>query len=470
MARLSIYRRRFIARVLARQYDAGPMNGIRIRVRPPGPRARAILRKDARYISPAYTRTYPLVVAEGRDVWVRDVDGNVFLDFTSGVAVNVLGHAPPALLRAATAQARRFIHMAGTDFYYGVMADLAERLARLAPGRFPKKVFFTNSGTEAVEAALKLARWATRRPRFVAFLGGFHGRTLGALSLTASKPVHRAGFAPLLPEVTHVPYAYCYRCPLGREPEACAIACVDYIEEWVFRRSTPPEEVAAVVVEPMQGEGGYVLPPRDFLPRLRELCDRHGILLIVDEIQTGFGRSGKMFMVEHTGVVPDILCVAKGIAGGFPLGAMISRADLQRWPSGAHANTFGGNAVACAAALAVLDALENGLMERVAEAGEILGSEAMRLAATYDIAGDARGMGLMWGIEIVRSKATREPAPEIRDRIVHRCFQNGLLLLPAGSSTVRFLPPLTARPAHIRTAMAIFERVLSDEQSRLAHS
>lgn len=420
----------------------------------PGPRGKAILAKDQRFMSPSYTRCYPLVVdhASGMKVW--DVDGNEFLDFTAGVAVCSTGHCHPEVVAAIHDQTRKFLHMAGTDFYYAPQSDLAAKLCDLAPMSGPKRVFFTNSGTETTEAAFKLARWYRKRPRMLAFLGGFHGRTFGALSLSASKPIQRNGFAPLVPEVTHVPYPNPYHPPLGNS-RTTGVECVKFIEDVIFHKSVPPEEVAACIVEPIQGEGGYVLPPDDFWPALKDLLDRHGILLIVDEIQSGLGRTGKMFAIEHTGVEPDIVCMAKGIASGLPMGAMVAREKLHTWKAGAHANTFGGNPVACAAALKTLELIEGGLMENAAKVGAYLKNRLHQFALQFDIVGDVRGRGLMLGMEIVKNHETREPFPQARDAIVDSAFYHGLLIIGCGESTIRFCPPLMCSTKDVDAALPI---------------
>lgn len=433
-----------------------------VTVRPPGPAARAVLEKDARYMSPSYTRCYPLVVESAEGMYVQDVDGNSFLDFTAGVAVCATGHAHKAVVAAIQEQAARFVHMAGTDFYYALQSDLAELLARITPGDFEKRVFFTNSGAETVEAAFKLARYFTGRPRMLAFTGGFHGRTFGALSLTGSKTVQKRGFAPLVPEVTHVPYAYCYRCPINLKYPSCNLACVDSIEETVLHKLVPPEEVAAIIVEPIQGEGGYVVPPAGYFERLAAIAKKHGMLLIVDEIQSGMGRTGKMFAIEHWDVVPDIVCIAKGIASGLPLGAMVARADLHTWKPGAHANTFGGNPVACAAALATIRLLEEELLANAKRTGGVLRARLDSLRDAFDVVGDVRGLGLMLAAEIVESKKTRAKAPGLRDRIVDLCFEKGLLLLGCGENTIRFCPPLILSAEDVRVGMDILAGVLHE--------
>ena len=418
-----------------------------IKIKPPGPRAKEVIDRDHLYTAPAYGRVYPLVVKEGRGVVIEDVDGNLFLDFTSGIAVTATGHSHPQVVRAIEEQARKFLHFCGSDFYYAPMAELAEKLCRLVPGASPKKVFLTNSGTEAVEAAIKLARYSTRRTHLIAFLGAFHGRTLGSLSLTASRSSHRAHFGPLLPDVHHVPYG---------------IEGIHALENKLFRHEMRPDEVAAIVVEPIQGEGGYVVPPADFLGKLREICERHGILLVADEIQTGFGRTGKMFACEHWGVEPDILCVAKGIASGLPLGAMIARSDISSWTPGTHGSTFGGNPVACAAALATIELLENGLVRNAAEVGAYLKERLVELKEKHAAMSDVRGLGLMIGVELAKTDSARTPDSQLRDQVMRRSFEKGLLLLGCGESTIRFCPPLIITKAEADTAVDIFAATLKE--------
>ncbi len=432
----------------------------------PGPDAQKVLALDHRFVSPSYTRDYPLVARRGEGMLVEDVDGNTFLDFSAGIAVVSTGHSHPDVVRAIQRQAETLIHMSGTDFYLPVMAELAERVAAIAPGKFPKKVYFGNSGTEAMEAALKLARYHSKRYRFIAFLGCFHGRTYGSLSLTSSKAVQRNGFGPLLPGVSHVPYPNPYRCPLGHAPRQCSAECdcVGLIENQLFKTAVPPAEVAAIVVEPIQGEGGYIVPPAGFLRRLRELADRHGILLIFDEVQCGMGRTGKMWACDHDATVPDILITAKGIASGLPLGVMVARADVMDWGPGAHASTFGGNPVACAAALETIRLLEERYIANAARMGEyVLG----RLAAwpkKHAIVGDVRGRGLMIGIELVKNQQTREPHPEARRKVVERAFQQGLLVLGCGESTVRLMPPLIVEQDQADFALEVLERCITEAE------
>jgi 4-aminobutyrate aminotransferase len=408
----------------------------------PGPRARAVVERDQRALSPSYTRSYPLVAERGEGAIVEDVDGNRFLDFSAGIAVVATGHCHPQVVEAIQKQAARLIHMSGTDFYYENMVELAERLAALAPGGLPRRVFFGNSGAEAVEAAIKLARYHTGRHKFVAFLGAFHGRTLGALSLTASKSVQRRGFGPLVPGVHHVPYPYCYRCPYGQAPATCAVECVQAIQG-LFRTLLPADEVAAIVVEAVQGEGGYVVPPQKFFNELQRLAQAHGILLILDEVQSGMGRTGKLWAAEHFGVTPDIFTVAKGIASGLPLGATVARAEMMNWPPGAHASTFGGNPVAVAAALVTLELLEKELIDNAARLGAYLRDRMRDWPERFACVGDVRGLGLMIGVELVRDRQSKQKAPELRDRLVQRAFERGLLVLGAGENTVRLSPPLT---------------------------
>ena len=428
----------------------------------PGPKARAIIRRDRELLSPSFTRSYPLVAAKGEGVWMKDPDGNVFLDFTAGIAVTSTGHCHPAVVRAIKKQADKLLHMSGTDFYYDGQVKLAEKLAELAPGKFKKRVLFTNSGTEAVEAAFKLARYKTRREKMISFFGAFHGRTMGALSLTGSRIRQKENFGPLVPGVTHVGYGYCYRCPYHLEYPSCNIDCVDYIEHTLFKRTVPPNEVAAIIVEPIQGEGGYVVPPPGYHERLRALTKKYGILLIADEVQAGMGRTGKMFAIEHWGVEPDIITLAKGIASGLPLGAMIARADLMDWEPGSHANTFGGNPVACAAALETIRLLENGLLRNSAKVGDYLKSRLQELARQFPLIGDVRGQGLMVGVELVRNLETREPAARERDQIIAKAFRRGLLLLGCGESSIRFSPPLVVKQGEVDIAVKILEKCFKE--------
>jgi 4-aminobutyrate aminotransferase len=408
----------------------------------PGPNARKVLERDARFISPSYTRGYPLVAKTGRGAIVEDVDGNRFLDFAAGIAVVSTGHCHPEVVAAIQKQAAQLIHMSGTDFYYPNLVELAERLAAIAPGKEAKRVYFGNSGTEAVEAAIKLARYHTHREKIIAFYGCFHGRTLGSLSLTASKAVQRKGFGSLLSGVHHIPYPYSYRCPYGKQQESCCTECAAFLEGELFKRLVDPEDVAAVFVEPIQGEGGYVPAPKDFLLELQRICRKHGILLVADEVQCGMGRTGKWWAGDHSGLEPDILCVAKGIASGMPLGATIARASVMDWKPGAHASTFGGNPVCIAASLKTIDLLESKYIENARRMGEFIFSRIAGWRHRHKIVGDIRGKGLMIGIEFVRDQKTREKAKDLRDRVVDMLFEQGILVLGAGENTLRLSPPL----------------------------
>jgi 4-aminobutyrate aminotransferase len=416
----------------------------------PGPKASELLARDAQFVSPSYTRVYPLVVERGSGCVIEDVDGNRFLDFTAGIAVTNAGHCHPAVVAAIQDQAVKLIHMSGTDFYYRPQIDLAERLATSAPGPSPKKVFFTNSGAEAIEAALKLARIHTGRSRVVAFYGAFHGRTYGAMSLSGSKLVHRRGFSPLVPDIHHVnfPRTCSENCAAGE----CSI--VTQIQNELFRRTCPPDEVAAIFVEPIQGEGGYHPLPPGCLPALRKLCDQHGILLVVDEVQSGMGRTGKLFAVEHFGVEPDIVCSAKGIASGMPLGAIIAKASVMDWPSGSHASTFGGNPVSCRAALATMDLLDGGYMQNAAERGEQLRAGLRELGTAYTDLTNVRGMGLMTAADL--------PSGAVKERVIETAFRRGLLLLGCGESALRFCPPLCVSAEQVETAVGILDEVFAE--------
>jgi 4-aminobutyrate aminotransferase len=433
----------------------------RIVVPPPGPRARAVVDRDAAWTSTSYIKEYPLVVARGAGAMIEDVDGNRYLDFMAGIAVASTGYGHPAVIAAIKDAADRFLHICGSDFYYEGMAALCERLAKLAPGSDKKRVFLTNSGTEAVEGAIKLARNSTGRAGLVAFKGAFHGRTYGAMSLTSSKARQHAGFGPLLPEVYHVPFGYCYRCEFGKVYPSCELYCVSAIERDLFARQIDPSDVAAIFVEPVQGEGGYVVPPDGYLAALRALCDKHGILLVCDEIQCGIGRTGRMFASEHAGIEPDILLTAKGLGSGMPIGAIIARESVMHWKTGAHGSTFGGNPVCCAAALATLDVVERELIANARAMGERLMAGVRRLASRHPAIGDVRGLGLMIGIEFVQDQTTREPATDLVDALVQRAFGQGLLLLGCGRSTLRLAPPLVVDAADIDTGLAIIDECLT---------
>jgi 4-aminobutyrate aminotransferase len=410
----------------------------------PGPRASSWLQRDESVMSPSYTRTYPLVVRRALGAMIEDVDGNRFLDYTAGIAVTAAGHCHPRVVAAIRKQAGRLIHMSGTDFYYSPQIRLAEQLAEIAPGPGRKLVFYTNSGTEAIEAALKLARQHTGRPRAMAFLHSFHGRTYGAMSLSASKPIQRRGFAPLVPEIHHARY--------GDLESVRAL----------FKTVCPPDEVAAIFVEPIQGEGGYIVPPDDFLPGLRRICDEHGILLVLDEVQAGIGRTGKMFASEHWNVHGDIVCLAKGIANGLPLGAIVAREEVMDWPSGSHASTFGGNPVACAAALETLRLVRRRYCANADRRGRELRESLSAMAHHHPHIREVRGLGLMIGVEIQSDGA---PDPELRDRIIELAFRRGLLLLPCGPSTVRFCPPLCLTRRQVGIGLELFKAALTEAEA-----
>jgi 4-aminobutyrate aminotransferase len=430
-----------------------------IRTELPGPNARRILAADSKLVSPSYTRSYPLVARRGLGMYVEDVDGNQFLDFSAGIAVCSTGHCHPAVVAAIQQQAAELIHMSGTDFYYELMVSFAEQLSRVAPMRGPHRVYYGNSGTEAVEAAIKLARYHTRRQFIVGFYNAFHGRTLGSLSLTSSKVTQRQRFAPLVPGFFHVTYPDPYRPPHGASDVTAA--CLEDLDR-LFHTTTPPDEVAAIFIEPVQGEGGYVVPPKEFVQELRRLCTRHGILLVADEVQSGCGRTGKMWAIEHFDVEPDIVCIAKGIASGLPLGVTLSRADLMDWTPGAHASTFGGNPVVLAAASVTLKLLEKELVKNAAEVGAYLMSRLKSWPQKYRIVGDVRGLGLMIGIEIVSDQKKRTRDHESRERLVETAFQKGLLILGCGPNTIRLMPPLICSRADADVALELLEECLAE--------
>lgn len=426
----------------------------------PGPEARRVLERDKKFISPSYSRPYEFVMKMGHGVWVYDIDDNLFLDMNAGIAVLSTGHTHPEIVKVIEEQAEKFIHYSGTDFYYKEQVDLAQKLAEIVPGAQNKKAFLTNSGTESIETAMKLARYKTKRPIFLAFHGCFHGRSLGALSLTASKAVQRRYFSPLLPQVVHIPFPDAYRPPLGATKDNITDTVLDYLENVIFHQVAPPEDVAAFFIEPVQGEGGYIVAPLDFFSRLKSLLDKYDILLVDDEIQSGMGRTGKMFGIEHYGVIPDIVAVAKGIASGMPLGAAVARTSLMDWEPGAHANTFGGNPISCVAALKTIELLEGGLIENAEKMGGLLMKGLKEIQEKYEIIGDVRGFGLMIGVEIVKDKNSKERAPELSKSIIRHAFHRGLLLLPAGDNTVRFSPPLVIGPEEVTVALEIFEEAV----------
>ncbi len=429
----------------------------------PGPQAKAVVDADTKWLSPSYTRSYPLVAKRGRGIRIEDVDGNQFLDFAAGIGVCSTGHCHPEVVKAIQEQAAELIHMSGTDFYYEAMIQLAERLSKIAPMPGPHKFYYGNSGAEAVECALKLARYHTGRQNIIAFYGAFHGRTMGALSLTASKAQQRRRFGPLVPGVTHVRYPYAYRgCSGGpQEEEAFALGCARFIEEKLFKTTMPPEEVAAIFVEPIQGEGGYVVAPTIFMQELRKICDRHGILLVADEVQSGVGRSGKWWAIEHSGVEPDIVCIAKGIASGMPLSICMTRAHIMDWKPGSHASTFGGNPVSIAAAMATLDVLEREGVANTVKVGNAMMQRLKEWPKRHPIVGEVRGRGLMIGIEIVKDQDTREVATEWRNQIETLAFDRGLLILGCGETSIRLAPPLIVSQEEADIALDILEESIA---------
>ena len=428
----------------------------------PGPKAKALIDRDARVVSPSYTRPYPLAMARGEGAVVEDVDGNRFLDFAAGIAVSSSGHSHPDVVKAIVDQAHKFLHMSGTDFYYEPQVRLAEVMGEIVPIAGPVRSFFGNSGAEAVEAALKLARYTSGRQYTIAFLGGFHGRTMGALAATASKAVQRRGFGPLTPGFYHAPYAECYRCPLRLTPDTCEAECLGFIEDQILVHLVTPDEVAAILVEPIQGEGGYLVPPQQFIDRLKAIAGRHGMFLILDEVQSGMGRTGKMFASEHFGLEADMVTVAKGIASGMPLGICSAKADIMSWPPGSHGSTFGGNPVSCAAALATIDLLRGTLMANAATVGAHLMDGLRALAAKHPLIGDVRGKGLMIGVEFVRDRQTKERAVEERDRVVQAMFERGVLVLGAGKNAIRLCPPLVVTKAQADDVIRLLDEVLGE--------
>jgi len=428
----------------------------------PGPRAKRLVDLDHQVLSPSYTRSYPLVAKQGHGATVEDVDGNVFLDFAAGIAVVAAGHCHPDVVAAIQKQAGELIHMSGTDFYYTNMVDLAQKLASIAPGKEPKRVYFGNSGAEAIEAAIKLAKYHTKRDMLIAFHGAFHGRTMGALSLTASRAIQRKGFGTLLSGVFHTPFPDTYRGTYGIRPEHASEDCLCYLENELFRRRVDPTEVAAIFIEPIQGEGGYLPAPAEFLQGLERICRKHGILLVADEVQCGMGRTGKWWASDHAGIEPDIICTAKGIASGMPLSAIISKASIMDWAPGAHASTFGGNPVCIAASLATLKLLENGYMANAARMGEFIMSRTADWTQKHKIVGEVRGRGLMIGIEFVRDQKTREKAPDLRNKIVQLAFERGLLVLGSGDTTLRICPPLVIDEEQADCAVRILDDCIGE--------
>ena len=435
----------------------------KIVVSPPGPKAREMVKRDESLVSPSYARFYPLVIDSGKGCIVKDVDGNEFIDFNSGLVCLNVGHSHPKVVAAIKKQCDRFLHYSNTDFYYDEVIDLAGKLAEITPGDFKKKVYFGNSGAEAIEAAVKLAKWHSRRQLFIAFISAFHGRTIGALSFTASKPTQRRYFFPLMPGVTHVPYPHCYRCPFKLAYPECHYWCVDFIDEYVLQKYVPPEDTAAILYEPIQGEGGYVVPPPEYPKRLKKLADKYGLLFIDDEVQAGMGRTGKWFAIEHWDVEPDIICSAKGLASGMPLGAIVANAKVMDWAGGSHASTFGGNPLSCAAALAVIDTIkEEKLLENAAKQGAYIMKRLEELKARSEIVGDVRGKGLMIGLEIVEDKKSKKPAPEKVKEIMMRSWKRGVAVITCGTSTIRIAPPLVITRELVDSALDIIEDTVKE--------
>ena len=433
----------------------------------PGPKAKQIVERDGQVISPSYTRDYPLVAKRGHGAVIEDVDGNSFLDFAAGIAVVSTGHCHPEVVAAIQKQASELIHMSGTDFYYPNMVELAEKLASIAPGKGPKRVYFGNSGAEAVEAAIKLAKYHTKRDKLVAFHGAFHGRTMGALSLTASRAVQRKGFGTLLSGVFHMPYPDTYRGTYGIRPEHASADCLSYLENELFRRRVDPDEVAGIFIEPIQGEGGYLPAPAEFLQGLEKICHKYGIMLVADEVQSGMGRTGKWWAVDYAGVEPDIICTAKGIASGMPLSAIITKASVMDWTPGAHASTFGGNPVCIAASLATLGLIEKSYMANAARMGEFIKRQTADWTQRHKIVGEVRGRGLMIGIEFVRDQKTKERAPDLRNRIVQMAFHKGLLVLGSGDTTLRLCPPLMIDEEQAEFAVRTLDEIITEIERTL---
>ncbi|HMK83705.1 MAG TPA: acetyl ornithine aminotransferase family protein [Candidatus Bathyarchaeia archaeon] len=440
----------------------------KIIVTPPGPKARELLKKDADVISSSIIRCYPLVAESGSGCIVKDVDGNEFIDFNSGLIVLAVGHSHPRVVKAIKEQAEKLIHYSWTDFYYKPIIDYGTRLIEITPGSYQKRVFFSNSGAEANEAAMKVARWHTRKPLFLAYTGSFHGRSFGTMSLSGSKPVQRRHFFPLVSEVTHVPYPYCYRCPFGLKYPDCNMWCVDFIEEEVLKKFHPPEDTAAMFIEPIQGEGGYIVPPEDYFQRLKKILDKYNILMVDDEIQTGMGRTGKWLAIEHWGITPDIITLSKSLASGVPIGATISRAEIMDWESGSHANTLGGNPIACAAGLQVIEIIkEEKLLENATKQGTYLAKRLKEMQHEYTIIGDVRGRGLMVGAELIKDQETKEPASEEVTTIINKCFRRGLAIISAGKSTIRFAPPLIITRDLIDAGLDVFEGAVKEVSNEL---
>ena len=430
----------------------------------PGTKAKKLLERDHAVVSPSYPRAYPFAMDHGKGSEVWDIDGNRFIDFASGIAVCSTGHSHPKVVESVKSQVDKFIHIS-SDFYHPVWVDFSEKIASTAPFAEPAKVFLGNSGTEAVEAAIKLARSHTGRQQFIGFFGAFHGRTMGSLAFTSSKTQYRENFSPTMGGVTHVPYPDPYRPILVQSAgEDYGEAVVRYIEEVVLARTVPPQETAAIMIEPILGEGGYVVPPAGFFPALRRLCDKHGILLIADEVQSGVGRTGKWWAIEHWGVEPDIVCFAKGIASGMPLGGILARASVMDWPMGAHGNTYGGNPVSCSAGLATLELIEGGFMKNAKEVGEYTLDALSEIMTRHPSIGQVRGKGLMLGIEFVKDRESKIPAPELRDRIVDKAFLNGLITLGSGKNSIRISPPLNISEDLVNEGLQMLEEAITSAE------
>jgi len=441
---------------------------ILIKTELPGPRSKNLLEKNKRHRYPQGPFTFDFVAERGEGAFIEDVDGNRFLDFMGGIAVLSTGSCDPRVVQAVEGQLKKFLHV-GPTFFFDAEIRLAEKISGLAPGETPMRVFLGNSGTESIEAAIKVARYKTRRPGIISFIGSFHGRTLGAMSVSASKVTHRKSMGPFLPDVHFAHYPYCYRCPFHLEHDQCGVYCVTYIREVIFQKIIAPEDVAAIIVEPIQGEGGYVVPPPEFLPALRELTREFEILLIADEIQAGSGRTGRFFAVEHWQVAPDIICLAKGIASGLPIGVMLARDDVLVWEPGAHGTTFGGNPLSCVAALETIDLLQNGFMDNAERVGSWMLEQLKQLKEQYEVVGDVRGKGLMIGIEIVKDKRTKTVDPDTRKEIIKKAYQKGLLLLECGTSGIRISPPLILSREEAEMGLSILRESM-EEISGSAHS
>ena len=431
-----------------------------IKTTPPGENAKRIIEEDRKYIM-TVTKGSPIAAAHATGALVTDVDGNTFLDFTCGAGVTNLGHCHPKVVAAIKAQVEKLMHFAGTDFYYEPQAKLAKKLTEITPGDFDKKVFFTNSGAESVEAAIKLSRWSTERKRFISFIGAFHGRTMGAVSLTGSKTVHRNRYMPLVPGVTHIPYANCYRCPYHLTYPDCDLWCAKIVDEIYFNSFLPPEEVAALFFECVQGEGGYIVPPKEFIPELEKIMKKHGILMVDDEVQAGFCRTGKLFACEHFGIIPDIMTLAKGMGSGVPVGAIVAKAELDFGVSGAHSNTYGGNLISCASTIATIEVMEEeNLVENAARLGKIIMERLHELYDKFEIIGDVRGLGLMTATEFVKDRKSKTPAKAEVAKIVEEAYKRGLLLLPCGMSSIRYIPPVNIPEDQLLTGIDILEEAI----------